>query len=141
MKLTEIDLRKALAVSELAHSGQEYGGKPYFTAHVWPVVQRCKGFEEKCLGAIHDICELPEWVAGTLIQHGLDATLARNGQAMVRHPDTTYHDYITRVMGDPLLRAVKINDLIVNISSGRLPLDRMNKYARALTRLTEEERC
>ncbi len=132
-----VDVSLAEKVAREAHAGAvDKAGAPYID-HPRRVAERLTKPEEKVVGWLHDVVEDTDInldhiavLFGPETAEALDRITHRDGEL--------WSDYLIRVKGHPIARAVKISDLIDNMNLSRLPevtardVKRSEKYIRAL---------
>lgn len=137
----------ARSMANIRHEGQKDLAGEYYFAHLDRVAKRMNTDEEKTVAYLHDILEDYDHTGVTeddlrkfFPKETVDAVVA-----LTRRPKDDYFDYILRLKGNPLARAVKIADLIDNSNLSRLPVvtikdvGRQGKYNRALILLLEKD--
>ena len=139
--------RLCRAIAEVAHAGQSYGDKSYFTGHVEEVARHVKGkkgavYLHLQVAYLHDVIEDTTVHAGHLLDMGVDKETVDTVAVLTRRSDETYANYIERVAQNPVARFVKIADIEVNLGNlnenqGDSTL--RERYTRALKRLKEFE--
>ena len=131
------NVKMAEKVAREAHEGAvDKAGAPYIE-HPRRVAERLETPEERVVGWLHDVVEdttvslgnIATWF-GNDTADAMDAVTHRKGES--------WSDYLTRVKANPIAKAVKISDLIDNVSLSRMPevkpkdVMRADKYVRAL---------
>lgn len=135
--------RTAMTIACTAHQGQaDKAGYPYIH-HPLHVAEQMTD-EYSCAAALlHDVIEDTDWTLARLKDAGIPAPVL-NALALLTHDDDTpYLDYVRRLRGNPIARAVKLADLRHNSDTSRLDtvterdLSRLNRYREAVALLTE----
>jgi (p)ppGpp synthase/HD superfamily hydrolase len=144
MRLVE----KASVLSMKAHEYQVYGDRPYFDAHIIPVVNTVTALGgsnfEIALAYLHDTVEDTGLTRDEIRYHFGDAML-RAVDAMTRLPDESYESYLNNLVGNKSAIIVKLADAMCNLSASLQELStnpgdkvvaRVNKYAMVVGRLS-----
>jgi len=137
--------KKALKLAFKAHKGQkDRSGLPYILHPVHVAEQMTT--EDTCVVAIlHDVIEDTDYTLEDLRKKGFTEVQLRGVDLMTHREDEDYFDYIRKLCGDPVARAVKREDLLHNLDPGRLKKVtekdelRFAKYRKALGILDEAE--
>ena len=137
--------RTAMAIACAAHQGQvDKSGYPYIH-HPLHVAEEMTD-ELSCAAALlHDVVEDSPWTLEQLSEQGIPAPVLEALALLTHDPDTPYLDYVRRLSGNPIARAVKRADLLHNSDPSRLPcadsaaLRRLNKYEQAIALLDSVE--
>ena len=137
-----VDVELAEKIAREAHAGAvDKAGAPYVD-HPRRVAERLTDPAEKVIGWLHDVVEdTTLTLTDIAINFGQDTAVAV--EAVTHRPGESWSDYLARVKGNPMATAVKISDLIDNISLSRIPVvtardvRRSEKYLRALYFLME----
>lgn len=125
-----------------AHNGQFYSpGVPYWE-HCEGVARKMKTDEEKVVAYLHDVMEDTTYPPDQLLRL-FGKKIYDVLMILTRKEKEKYSDYISRVLKDPMARAVKIADVQYNLDHlSNLPADRAEnlyrRYTRAMIRLTAE---
>jgi hypothetical protein len=138
--ITYEDFRKCYAIGKQAHKEDLYNGKPYFKAHVQPIVNyftKHQNWAEACLAAVHDVVEDhgDVYTYDRLCLMGVPDPVRAALRFITKRPDETYTEFIERSMGNDLSWRVKIRDVLQNLSCNP-NRRRARKYAAALLLLT-----
>ncbi|HWB02066.1 MAG TPA: hypothetical protein VG796_03515 [Verrucomicrobiales bacterium] len=132
---------QAEEIARRAHKGQfrRDGMTPYIM-HPAGVVARVGDCEtRRAVAWLHDVLEDTKETPESLAAAGMPAEVVEAVVCLTRRPEVSYEDYLAGVLGNPLARAVKIADMLHNLSDGPSP-KQIRKYANALLRLVEEEK-
>lgn len=137
-------LSKAINLAMQAHAGQvDKAGMPYI-GHVIRVMQAGKTIDEKIVGVLHDVVEDTTWTFDALLAEGFPVHIVDALRCVTKlSDDEPYESFINRVKTNPLVVAVKINDLTDNMDIRRLqPLtdadvQRLRKYLKAYQSLVK----
>jgi (p)ppGpp synthase/HD superfamily hydrolase len=132
-------LQVAWDIAYKAHRGQfrRDGSTPYFT-HVKDVARRCSKLSSntEMAAMLHDVLEDSGVTKQDLLDAGIPFSVVQAVIALTKTDDN--HDaYLTRVKADPIARAVKIQDMLSNLSDDPTP-NQIRKYAIGLLFLTEK---
>ncbi len=132
---------KALLVAIKAHKGQRDKGGHWYIWHPIRVSLGVKGVSAKVVALLHDVLEDSDTTIEDLNFLSEDQ---RQALLLMTHDKSVdYSEYIKRIKGNCLARAVKISDLRQNMNLSRLKnvteVDRTRnkKYLKALKLLTE----
>jgi (p)ppGpp synthase/HD superfamily hydrolase len=144
MRLVE----KASVLSRKAHEYQMYGDRPYFDAHIMPVVNTTTALGgnnfEVALAYLHDTVEDGGLTRDEIRYHFGDAML-RGVDALTRLPGEPYESYLNTLVGNRSAIVVKLADAMCNLSASLQELTanpsdkviaRVNKYAMVVGRLS-----
>ena len=149
MKVTQ-----ARIIARLAHQGQKYGDRDYFSTHVEDVVRRCES-SKHCtvthviVAYLHDVLEDTDLSMDDLIQLGLERYAMQALLALTKRDDEDYASYTTRVLENRIATFVKYHDLLSNMDACRevlkgyeSPMDRdrakhliVRRYSPAMDRI------
>jgi hypothetical protein len=112
------ELAQAIRLAVQAHNGQlDKAGQPSIL-HVLRVGAAGATLEEQILGFLHDVLEDTD-LSPSILQHYFSPEINIALAAITREPGETYRAYIERAGRNPLARAVKIKDLLDNLSTNR----------------------
>ena len=135
-------IEEALRICYFYHRGQlDKAGDPYYL-HPITVALRLEGEEERITALLHDTIEDTELELEDLRRFGFSENVIEAVRLLTRNGGD-YLEYISRLKGNSLARAVKIEDLRHNLDLSRLAeiterdLRRAAKYRKALEILTE----
>ena len=137
-------LSKAINLAMQAHAGQvDKAGMPYI-GHVMRVMQAGKTIDEKIVGVLHDVVEDTTWTFDALLAEGFPVHIVDALRYVTKlSDDEPYESFINRVKTNPLVVAVKINDLTDNMDIRRLQtltdadVQRLRKYLKAYQSLVK----
>ena len=137
MNVADDVVKVAKEIATVAHKGQVDKAGVDYIEHPARVASRVEGKEEKVVAWLHDVVEdgnvsleKIRFLFGSEISNAVDAITHRKGES--------WSDYLCRVKGNELAKAVKIADLIDNSNLSRLPVvkdkdvKRQEKYNRAM---------
>ena len=127
-----------------AHARQvDKAGMPYI-GHVMRVMQAGKTIDEKIVGVLHDVVEDTTWTFDALLAEGFPVHIVDALRYVTKlSDDEPYESFINRVKTNPLVVAVKINDLTDNMDIRRLQtltdadVQRLRKYLKAYQSLVK----
>lgn len=136
--------RTAMRIACTAHQGQaDKAGYPYIH-HPLHVAEQMTD-EYSCAAALlHDVVEDTIWTLEQLARAGIPAPVLEALSLLTHDEETTYLDYVRRLRGNPIARAVKLADLRHNSDTSRLDevterdLSRLKRYRKAMALLTED---
>jgi hypothetical protein len=136
--------RTAMTIAYRAHQGQlDKAGYPYIHHPLHVAEQMTE--EYACAAALlHDVMEDTPITAQQLSAAGIPAPVLEALTLLCHNPDVPYLDYVRKLKGNPIARAVKLADLQHNSDVSRLgsltPKDemRLERYRRAVALLTDE---
>ena len=136
MGAAQVDVARAIAV--IAHTGQKYGNKDYFMAHVLPVAKEAMrvsngDWDTIAIAYLHDVLEDTDLTPALLRRAGVEPVIVVAVERLTRRSDETYDAYIQRIMAGPIDSYwVKLADLTVNLNNN--PSDSLRqRYERALS--------
>lgn len=135
--------RTAMTIACAAHQGQvDKAGYPYIH-HPFHVAEQMTD-EFACAAALlHDVVEDSDWTLAQLKEAGIPNPVLEALALLTHNDGTTYLDYVRRLRGNPIARAVKLADLRHNSDTSRLDevtdrdLSRLKRYRKAMALLTE----
>lgn len=139
-KLTDNEKRRmAWDIASNAHQGQfrRDGDTPYMH-HVQDVAERCSklGLNTYITAILHDVLEDSAITRADLRKMGVSRRVIEAVVAISKAGED-YDTYLARVKADPIARAVKIQDMLSNLSDDPTP-NQIRKYAKGLLFLTEK---
>jgi len=136
-------LNKALRTAISAHEGQpDKAEKPYIL-HPLRVMLQFDDENSQVTALLHDVVEDSPITFEDLEKEGFPSEVLAALHCLTKTKGEDYDDFISRVLTDPLACRVKLADLMDNSDLSRLAtvgtedLDRVAKYARALTRIRQ----
>ena len=136
-------LERAIEIATEAHRGQlDKAGNEYI-GHPLRVMAMGQSVEEKIVGVLHDVVEDSVWTFEQLAAEGFSAEIVEALRCVTKLSENEPYDkFISRIKGNPLAVAVKLNDLTDNMDIRRLPylsdkdVKRLKKYLKAYKQLT-----
>ena len=136
-------LERAIEIATEAHRGQlDKAGNEYI-GHPLRVMAMGQSVEEKIVGVLHDVVEDSAWTFEQLAAEGFSAEIVEALRCVTKRSENEPYDkFISRIKGNPLAVAVKLNDLTDNMDIRRLPylsdkdVKRLKKYLKAYKQLT-----
>lgn len=138
--------RAAIRIMWAAHKDQiDKSGVPY-VFHPWHVAEQMTDEETTAAALLHDVIEDSDTTAEDLLAAGISERVTEAVKLLTHDEDEPYMDYLARIKGDPIARAVKLADLGHNSDTARFdrPLTerdirRLEKYQKAIAMLTGQE--
>lgn len=134
--------KKAMRIAFNAHKDQvDKAGVPY-VFHPIHLAEQMKNEEEIIVALLHDTVEDSEITFDELEKEFSD-TIMEALKLLTHKPDIEYMEYVKKIKGNPIARAVKIADLKHNSDLTRLEkvtekdLLRVEKYRKALSLLMD----
>ena len=129
--------KKAMRISLRAHQGQtDRSGMPYFL-HPFHVADHMKDEEETCTALLHDVVEDTDVTLDDLRAAGMPERVLEAVDLLTHRKGVPYLDYVRNLSGNPIARAVKLQDLEHNLDLGRIDhitredIRRTEKYKKA----------
>lgn len=136
-------LERALQIAVNAHDGQKDRNGEAYIFHPLRVMARCHTVPGRMLALLHDVVEDTSVTFEELAAEGFPAEVLATLRLLTHEDGTSYEDYITRIMTDPVAVEVKLADLEDNSDIHRLRQEpaeqmftRLAKYMRAYQRLS-----
>lgn len=136
-------LNKALRTAISAHEGlPDKAGKPYIL-HPLRVMLQFDDVNSQIAALLHDVVEDSSITFEDLEKDGYPTEVLAALHCLTKTKGEDYDEFISRVLTNPLACRVKLADLLDNSDLNRLTtvgpedLDRVAKYARALTRIRQ----
>lgn len=137
-------MQKALLIAAKAHAGAyDKGGNPYITHPVF-VALNCNTYEEKITALLHDVIEDTDVTLDDLRKEGFPEDIITAVDTVTKKKGQDYFEYLAKVKGNRIARAVKINDIMHNSDLSRIKnvtekdLERVEKYRKALDYLSKD---
>ncbi|MGN1014550.1 MAG: HD domain-containing protein [Butyricicoccus sp.] len=137
--------RHAMRLAYQAHHGQvDKSGVPYIF-HPIHVAEQMNDENSTTAALLHDVVEDTEWTLEDLKREGFAPEVLEAVRLLTHDPAEPYLDYVRRLGGNPIARAVKLADLRHNSDPTRMPCaddsaaKRREKYRKAMVLL--EEQC
>lgn len=142
--------RKALDIAMQAHSEQkDKSGAPYIhhpvavaaLVRTVPTFSACSAAQQEAMiqGALlHDVVEDTEWTVEEIKESGINE-LTIDIVKVITHAETeSREEYISRVVGHPLARIIKVADITHNTDPERLILLPAEKKAKLITKYSKD---
>ena len=136
-------LKKAAQLASDAHAGQvDKGGNPYID-HPAAVADKLVSEDEKIVALLHDTVEDTYLTLATVADAGFPENIVHAIDCLTKRSGEAYEDYLRRIRGNHLARAVKIADIEHNMDLSRLKTvnaadrKRLEKYKAALLALRD----
>jgi (p)ppGpp synthase/HD superfamily hydrolase len=131
---------QAEEIARRAHAGQfrRDGLTPYII-HPAGVVAKVGDCEtRRAVAWLHDVLEDTAETPASLAAAGMPSEVIDAVLCLTRQPEVSYDDYLTGVCRNPVARAVKVADMLHNLSD-HPSTKQIRKYAAALLQLVEKE--
>ncbi len=109
----------ALILAAEAHRGQTDKLGEVYVRHVVRVAERLDSDEARLVALLHDVLEDTGVTADELRARGVPESVIDHVVELTRRDGEAYEEYIGRLAGDDVARAVKLADLADNLE--RLP--------------------
>ena len=137
------DVKKAMVVSYVAHTGMfDRGGFPYF-AHPLHVAEQMTTEDSTVAALLHDVVEDTDFTIKDLARYGFKKEVLDALALLTHDPDVPYLEYVAKLKSNRIAREVKLADLRHNSDISRLPKVtkedylRLEKYRKAMALLKE----
>jgi (p)ppGpp synthase/HD superfamily hydrolase len=127
-------LERAIEIAREAHRGQVDKAGCDYIGHPLRVMAAGRNTAEKIAGVLHDVVEESSWTFAMLQAEGFASEIIEALRCLTRNDGESYDGYISRVKGNALAVAVKLNDLADNMDVRRLPVlaekdvERLKRY-------------
>ena len=141
-------IARAIEIAMDAHNGvTDKAGNPY-VLHPLKMMSTVNSEEEKIVAVLHNVVEDAKdkgWDFERLEEEGFSPEVLEALRSVTVNDGEDYDDFIDRAVKNPIGRQVKIADLKDNMDVTRIgeleerDRDRLNKYKRALAKLTSNE--
>lgn len=142
-------LSEAIALATRAHAGQlDKAGAPYIghPQRVARSVAAAGGSETaQVVAYLHDVVEDTAWTFDELRSAGFSDEVVTAVDALTRHEDESYVEFVVRAGSNPIARLVKLADLADNLDPTRIKnprsrdLERIKRYRSAWMALAGSE--
>ncbi len=132
--MTQYEIMLGLALTGHAGQFRRDGVTPYVT-HPIAVAMKVKGDKAKAIAIGHDLFEDTALTPADLSNAGIDDDII-DAIELLTKTDGDYMRYIERIRENEFARAVKIADMLHNLSENPT-VNQIRKYATALLFLTE----
>ena len=136
--------KEAMKLCFEAHKDQkDKSGIPY-VFHPIHLAEQMKDEKTTVVAMLHDVIEDTEYTMEDLEEKGFGNDILEAISLMTHNDGSNYMDYVARIKGNPIARAVKLADLNHNSDTTRLDeidekaLRRVEKYKEAIAFLEEE---
>jgi (p)ppGpp synthase/HD superfamily hydrolase len=136
--------KEAMKLCFEAHKDQkDKSGIPY-VFHPIHLAEQMKDEKTTVVALLHDVIEDTEYTMEDLEEKGFGNDILEAISLMTHNDGSNYMDYVARIKGNPIARAVKLADLNHNSDTTRLDeidekaLRRVEKYKEAIAFLEEE---
>ena len=128
-----------------AHTGRtDKYGAPYIF-HVLRVGLAGSTWEEQAAGFLHDVVEDTPVTLDDLQKRGIPQVILDIVDHLTKREGESYEAYVSRAIGHPVARRVKLHDLEDNMNLRRCDditakdVDRLSRYVKAWQRIREME--
>lgn len=135
--------KKAIKLAYKAHEGQtDKGGVPY-VFHPFHVAEQMEDELSTAAALLHDILEDTKITLSDLEKEGFPEEILGAVKLLTRGGNASYLEYIQKLKGNSIARAVKLADLAHNSDVSRLDTvtnadrERLKLYAQAVKILTK----
>ncbi len=138
--------KKALSLSFEAHKDQkDKSGLPYIF-HPFHLAEQMKDEAATIVALLHDVVEDSDYTFEDLKREGFGPQILEALELLTHDPKVPYKDYVAKIKGNELAKAVKLADLAHNSDLSRMApeeidekvLARRKKYQEATAFLMEE---
>lgn len=138
--------KKALSLSFEAHKDQkDKSGMPYIF-HPFHLAEQMKDEAATIVALLHDVVEDSDYTFEDLKREGFGPQILEALELLTHDPKVPYKDYVAKIKGNELAKAVKLADLAHNSDLSRMApeeidekvLARRKKYQEATAFLMEE---
>lgn len=135
--------KKAMKMSFDAHKNQlDKSGMPY-VFHPFHLAEQMTDEAATIVALLHDVVEDTEYTLADFQNMGFSQEVCDAIALMTHDPAVPYLEYVARIKGNPIARAVKMADLLHNSDLSRLDridekaLARVEKYKAAIALLQD----
>ena len=135
------ETKKALKLCFEAHKNQvDKSGMPY-VFHPFHVAEQMTDEATTIVALLHDVVEDTDYTLEDLAAEGFGKDILEAVALMTHEDDVPYLDYVTKLKGNPIARAVKLADLAHNSDLSRIgevdeeTRERLEKYKKAMALL------
>ena len=109
---------KAMKLAYEAHHGQlDYNGMPY-VFHPYHLAEQMTDEITTCAALLHDVVEDTDWTIEQL-EAQFPPKVTQAVRLLTHDDGTDYFDYVRRIKGNPIAKAVKLADLAHNSDQTR----------------------
>ena len=137
------ETKKALKLCFEAHKNQvDKSGMPY-VFHPFHVAEQMTDEATTIVALLHDVVEDTDYTLEDLAAEGFGKDILEAVALMTHEDDVPYLDYVTKLKGNPIARAVKLADLAHNSDLSRIgevddeTKQRLEKYKKAIALLND----
>jgi hypothetical protein len=130
MELTAV----AASLAASAHGGQmRHDGRTLYITHPMRVAARLSGSPNEVVAAawLHDVLEDTKTTVHDMVAAGIPAPVIAAVESLTKRRGEQYTAYLARVKADPIARAVKMADMLDNLTDNPTP-KQVVKYATGL---------
>ena len=102
--------------------------------------------DQRIVAVLHDVVEDTQWTVAQLRKDGFSEAVLLALDAITRHTDEDYLDFVRRAGANEVAKAVKLADIADNMDLSRLPTPtakdraRLEKYRAAVALLKGDDR-
>ena len=135
--------KKAMKICYEAHKDQvDKSGLPY-VFHPFHVAEQMTDEATTIVALLHDVVEDTDYTLEDLAAEGFGKDILEAVALMTHEDDVPYLDYVTKLKGNPIARAVKLADLAHNSDLSRIgevddeTKQRLEKYKKAIALLND----
>lgn len=138
--------KKALSLSFEAHKDQkDKSGMPYIF-HPFHLAEQMKDEATTIVALLHDVVEDSDYTFEDLKREGFGPQILEALELLTHDPKVPYKDYVAKIKGNEIAKAVKLADLAHNSDLSRMAPEEINekvlarrkKYQEATAFLMEE---
>ena len=138
--------KKALSLSFEAHKDQkDKSGMPYIF-HPFHLAEQMKDEAATIVALLHDVVEDSDYTFEDLKREGFGPQILEALELLTHDPKVPYKDYVAKIKGNEIAKAVKLADLAHNSDLSRMAPEEINekvlarrkKYQEATAFLMEE---
>lgn len=129
---------KAMEIAEMVHADQyRHDGNTPYIAHINTVVDLLPDNSDlKVIGYLHDVIEGTEEDFNSLVGQGIPIDTVKEVAVLTKNKGQSYEEYISRIRPYKKATAVKIADIVSNLTD-KPTKKQIKKYYKALVMLME----
>ena len=121
--------KRALRLCFDAHRDQtDKTGMPY-VFHPFHLAEQMTDEQTAVAALLHDVVEDTDYTLASLSEMGFDAEVLAALELLTHTDDVPYMDYVARLKGNRIARAVKLADLAHNSDLSRFSPDEIDEWA------------
>lgn len=130
--------KKALSLSFEAHKDQkDKSGMPYIF-HPFHLAEQMKDEAATIVALLHDVVEDSDYTFEDLKREGFGAQILEALELLTHDPKVPYKDYVAKIKGNELAKAVKLADLAHNSDLSRMAPEEINEKVLARRKKYQE---